>query len=282
MNRVSKRKQIRHKPQNASPLRIKLHEIIFEAETSAGKLFDIGLLAMILASIAVLMLESVPAYNTEYGRLFFALELGFTLFFTIEYLLRIYSVNSPRLYMFSFFGIIDLLSILPLYLTWFIPGVHSLMIIRGLRLIRIFRIFKLDSFVEQGETILQALKDSRKKILIFTVVILLLVCFFGSVMYLVEHKINQNFDNIPRSIYWAIVTITTVGYGDISPSSNLGQFVASIIMLMGYAIIAVPTGIVTSSMINAHKAVTTICCPNCAKEDHDRDAVFCKHCGYAL
>jgi voltage-gated potassium channel len=274
-------KKIKTKPEGFSKSRQRLHEIIFEAETRAGRLFDIALLFMILASIITIMLESVPSYYAQYQTFFYTVEWVFTIFFTIEYLLRIYAVYSPRYYIFSFFGLIDLLSILPGYISLFIPGMQSLMIIRGLRLVRLFRIFKLDAFVIQGNHILNALVQSRNKLIVFALSIMLLVTIFGSVMYLVEHDINSQFDSIPRSIYWAIVTITTVGYGDMSPRTPFGQFMASIIMMMGYVIIAVPTGIVASSFINT-KDINTETCPNCAKEGHDPDAKFCDQCGHAL
>jgi len=283
MKDIFRKNELKRKPEGFSRFREKLHEIIFEAETKAGKLFDILLLVMIFMSIIVLMLESVPAYYAVYSEFFLILEWVFTIFFTIEYLLRIYSVYSPRYYIFSFFGIIDLLSVLPSYLTILVPGMHSLMIVRGLRLLRVFRIFKLDSFIDQGNIILSALNDSKKKLIIFAITILILVTIFGSVMYLAEHQVNPGFDSIPRCIYWAIVTITTVGYGDISPITTFGQFLASIIMLMGYIIIAVPTGIVTSSIIRENKnSFNTISCPNCAKEGHDKEAVYCDRCGSLL
>lgn len=278
------KKVLKTKPEKFSPFREKLHEIIFEAETPAGKLFDIVLLIMIFLSIIVLMLESVPQYYIAHKNLFLTLEWVFTMFFTVEFFLRLYCVYSPKRYIFSFFGIVDLLSILPSYLTYFVPGMHSLMIIRGLRLLRVFRIFKLEGFIDQGNIIVRALIQSRNKIIIFSSTILILVSIFGSLMYLIEHEVNSNFDSIPRSIYWSIVTITTVGYGDISPTTSLGQFVASIIMLLGYVIIAIPTGIVTSAIIMDNKKddINTITCPNCAKEGHDQKAIYCDRCGHTL
>jgi len=278
------KKVLKTKPENFSPLREKLHTIIFESETKAGKLFDVVLLIMIILSIGVLMLESVPEYYTSFKYLFITLEWVFTIFFTIEFILRLYCVYSPKRYISSFFGIVDLLSVLPSYLTFFIPGMNSLMIIRGLRLLRVFRIFKLDTFIDQGNIIIRALHQSRNKIIIFTTTIIILVSIFGSIMFLIEHNVNSNFDSIPRSIYWSIVTITTVGYGDISPTTPLGQFVASIIMLLGYVIIAIPTGIVTSAIImdNNRKDVNTITCPNCMKEGHDSMAIYCDRCGHEL
>lgn len=283
MKDIFRKEDLKRKPEGFSKTRSRLHEIIFEAETKEGRAFDIVLLIMIVLSIATLMLETVPNYYAKYRDIFFILEWTFTTFFTIEYFLRVYTVYSPRYYVTSFFGVVDLFSILPSYLTLLVPGLHSLMIIRALRLMRVFRIFKLDSFIDQGNLILNALMESRKKIVVFTIFILIMVCIFGSIMYLIERDVNQNFDSIPRSMYWAIVTITTVGYGDISPSTPFGQFIATIIMLMGYVIIAVPTGIVTSSLMQQKKTnENTISCPNCGKEGHDKEAKYCDRCGYLL
>ena len=283
MKDIFRKEDLKRKPKGFSSFRSRLHEIIFESETREGRLFDILLLVMIIMSIATLMLETVPHYYEKYKDIFFILEWTFTAFFTIEYFMRIYTVYSPRYYVTSFFGVVDLFSILPSYLTLLVPGMHSLMIIRALRLMRVFRIFKLDGFIDQGNLILNALLESRKKIMVFTIFILIMVCIFGSIMYLIERGVNENFDSIPRSMYWAIVTITTVGYGDISPSTSLGQFIATIIMLMGYVIIAVPTGIVTSSLMHQkNKDRNTISCPNCAKEGHDMEAKYCDRCGYML
>ncbi len=276
-------KEQKRKPYSFSPIREKLHEIIFEAETTAGKIFDIALLIMILLSIITLMLETVPAYYKNYKTVFLTLEWIFTIFFTVEYFLRIYCVYRPRFYIFSFYGLVDLMSILPSYLALVIPGMHSLMIVRGLRLTRVFRIFKLDAFIEQGNLILNALNDSRRKLTIFAMTIIIMVSIFGSLMYLIENGINPQFDSIPRSIYWCIVTITTVGYGDMAPNTPFGQFLASIIMLMGYIIIAVPTGIVTSSIIKESKMYpNTITCKNCSKEGHANEAKYCDKCGFEL
>jgi voltage-gated potassium channel len=275
---------LKQKPDKFNSFRERLHEIIFEAETPEGKLFDVILLGMILLSILVLMLETVPAYQARWQDEFKILDWTFTLFFTIEYLLRLYCVYSPKRYVVSFFGIIDLISILPSYLSIFFPGTQSLMIVRGLRLLRVFRIFKLDNFLHQGNVIVAALKSSRTKISIFMFFVLLLVNIFGSIMYLVEHEVNEGFNSIPRGIYWSIVTITTVGYGDISPVTPLGQMIASVIMIMGYAIIAVPTGIVTSAVMKAEKPEksTSESCINCGKDGHDHNAVYCKFCGHHL
>jgi voltage-gated potassium channel len=268
-----------------SEFRASLHEVIFEADTKNGKLFDVILLIAILASVIIVILESVPSYQDKYGALFVALEWVFTIFFTIEYALRLYAVYKPIKYAKSFFGIIDLLSILPTYLSLIFVGTQSLMIVRGLRLLRVFRIFKLGNFLSQGQVIIAALKSSRDKIVVFVIFILIMVSIFGSIMYLVEGTYpDTKFDSIPRSIYWAIVTLTTVGYGDISPITPFGQAIAAVIMISGYAIIAVPTGIVTAEAMQlAEKAkikdVSTQSCRHCSAEGHDEDAKYCKYCG---
>ncbi|MFK7899197.1 MAG: ion transporter, partial [Cyclobacteriaceae bacterium] len=216
-----------------------------------------------------------------FGSWFTHLEWIFTAFFLAEYVLRLYCTHKPIKYATSFFGIVDLLSILPTLLSFFIVGGQSLMIIRGLRLLRVFRIFKLANFLSQGQLIMSALKASKAKIIVFMIFIVILVSIFGSLMYLIEGKSDSGFDSIPHSIYWAIVTLTTVGYGDISPVTPLGQLVASIIMIAGYAIIAVPTGIVTGEIIKK-TVVSTQSCKNCSEEGHDKDAEYCKYCGHKL
>jgi len=269
------------------PRKEKIHEIIFEADTPMGKWFDIILIFLIIASVVVVMLESVDSYDANYHKFFDILEWGFTIFFTIEYVLRLYCVYRPWKYALSFYGIIDLLAILPSYLSFFIVGSESLMVIRAIRLLRIFRIFKLANYSKEGRFIMAALKASRRKVFVFLMFILLLVVIFGSVMYLIEGNVKDSkFDSIPRSIYWAIVTLTTVGYGDISPSTSLGQFLAAMVMMLGYAVIAVPTGIVTAEFANANgkdnKDHNTQVCRFCAEDDHDDDAKFCKTCGEIL
>ncbi|MBK8634382.1 MAG: ion transporter [Saprospiraceae bacterium] len=265
-----------------SPLRRRLHGIIFEAETVEGRLFDIILLLAILLSVIIVMLETVPSYQLQYGRLFTVLEWIFTFIFLIEYGLRIYCVKKPWNYIFSFFGLVDLMSILPIFLSLIFVGTQSLMIIRGIRLLRVFRIFKLVNFLSQGQIIMAALKASREKIFLFMIFILILVSIFGSLMYLIEGRTNAGFDSIPRSIYWAIVTLTTVGYGDISPQSPIGQFLASLIMIAGYSILAVPTGIVTGEIIKSSNRAYTESCPHCTKEGHAKGAKFCDQCGGIL
>ncbi len=263
------------------PSREKLYEVIFRADTPLGKLFDVVLLAFIVASVLTVTLESVPSLNRNYLRLFRFLEWLFTIFFTIEYALRIYCVYRPWKYITSFYGIIDLLAILPTYLSLFIAGSHSLVVIRALRLLRVFRIFKLASFMRQGSVIVQALQQSRSKILVFLYFIFLMVVIIGALMYFIEGDVNTEFDSIPRSIYWAIVTLTTVGYGDISPITSIGQFIAALVMIMGYAVIAVPTGIITKEIITSEKINQQVC-HHCSREGHDTDANYCKFCGGEL
>ena len=261
----------------------KLHQVIYESNTAAGKAFDVSLLVVIVASIITVMLDSIRSLHQAYGELFNVLEWSFTVLFTIEYILRLICIKKPLLYVTSFLGVIDLLAIIPSYLSIFYVGAQSLLVFRALRLLRIFRIFKLTHFLTEMQFLGTAVKGSLKKISIFMLVVLALVIILGSVMYLIEGRKN-GFDSIPESIYWAIVTITTVGYGDISPVTPLGKFVASFIMFIGYGIIAVPTGIVTTEMALAvrRKEHHTETCPSCGREGHDRDADFCKYCGGRL
>ena len=263
--------------------RSRLHEVIFESNTSAGKAFDICLLICILASICVVMLDSVSSLHSRYSNLFFVLEWFFTILFTIEYLLRIIAVKKPLLYVVSFLGLVDLLAIVPMYLSIFLTGAQSLLVLRALRLLRIFRIFKLTHFLSEMSFLGAALRSGAKKISIFMLVVLAIVVILGSVMYLVEPAEN-GFTSIPESIYWAIVTITTVGYGDIAPTTPTGKFIASVIMLIGYAIIAVPTGILTTeiALMSRNKNKGHEACPACGREGHDDNAVFCKFCGERL
>lgn len=262
--------------------RDKLYEIIFEAETPAGRGFDITLLWAIVISILAVMLESVNRVQARYGNLLKAVEWVFTVIFTLEYIARIISVRSPRRYIFSFLGFIDLLALLPSYLSLFFVGSQYFLAIRIVRLLRVFRIFKLTRYLGEADILSRALRASRHKITVFLGVVLSIVVVSGTLMYLVEGPEN-GFTSIPISIYWAIVTLTTVGYGDISPQTALGQALASFIMIMGYGIIAVPTGIVTSELTRAGlEKASTHTCPNCLLQDHDVDAVFCKRCGSKL
>lgn len=277
-------KPLGDRPFRRSPLREKIHEIIFEADTPMGKLFDVVLLILIAASVLIVMLESVNYINVRFNRIFFILEWIFTAIFTLEYALRLYSVYRPWRYASSFFGIVDLLAILPAYLSLLIAaGAQPLMVIRAFRLIRIFRIFKLGHFLNEGNTILRALRASQIKISVFLTFVVLLVIIIGSVMYLVEGGEGSGFSSIPRSIYWAIVTLTTVGYGDITPSTEIGQFLSALVMILGYAIIAVPTGIVSAEMVRDQKMlVNTQVCRFCGAEGHAHDARYCRRCGELL
>jgi voltage-gated potassium channel len=265
-------------------LKVKLHEIIFEADTPAGKAFDVALLIAIVASVLAVVLETVGRYQFTHGNIFHALEWIFTILFTIEYLLRLYSVRHPLKYATSFYGVVDLLAILPTYLSVIFASAQSLLVIRILRLLRVFRIFKLAHFLKESRQLVRALKASRAKISVFLFFILLMVTIIGAVMYLVEgSQGNSNFSSIPRSMYWAVVTLTTVGYGDITPTTELGQFLSAIVMVMGYAVIAVPTGIVSVELFRTPKeGISTQACRYCGKEGHDADADFCKYCGNSL
>ena len=264
--------------------RQKVHEIIFEADTVNGKLFDIILLVAIILSIIGVMLESVEEIDKKYHELIIAFEWGFTILFTIEYFFRIYAVNRPFKYIFSFMGIVDLLAIIPTYLIFIFPAAHSLSVIRAIRLIRIFRIFKLSRYLRGAHTMQIALRSSRPKIIVFLLSIMLLVIILGTLMYIVESSSSTNgFENIPDSIYWAIITLTTVGYGDIVPMTIFGKIVASFIMILGYGIIAVPTGIVTAEFSRKRKEkVNTQVCPDCTAEGHEMEAKFCNKCGAEL
>lgn len=262
----------------------KIHEIIYEADTPAGKLFDLVLLIIILASILLVMLESVKPIYENYSDILNISEWVITIFFSIEYIARIISVKKPSRYIFSFYGIIDLLSTIPKYLSLFIIGSHSLVVLRALRLMRVFRILKLTRYIGESTNFVRALKKSRAKIAVFLSFVLILCIILGTVMYLVESD-ESGFTSIPRSVYWAIVTLTTVGYGDIAPVTALGQFIASIIMIMGYGIIAVPTGIVSSEMTKVEKdniPTNTKACTSCTEEYHRDDAEFCHKCGHQL
>lgn len=261
----------------------RIREIIFEADTLSGKAFDLGLLLAIILSVLAVMLESVKAIELEYGDYLTMVEWVFTIVFTVEYILRIYITGKPLKYIFSFFGMVDLLSLIPTYLSIVFVGSHSLLIIRSIRLLRIFRILKLARFIGEAESLVNALKASRSKIIIFVFAVLCITMVMGTAMYMIEGGEN-GFTSIPRSIYWAIVTLTTVGYGDIAPQTVLGQALASVIMIFGYGIIAVPTGIVGAEIAYNKKEgeITTQTCPECSHEGHDSDARHCKFCGGKL
>lgn len=267
---------------HSSAWRERLYVIIFESNTPAGKHFDLLLILAIATSVAVVMLDSVKVIGESYGVALHIAEWLFTLLFTAEYVLRMLCVSQPKKYAFSFFGIVDLLSFLPTYFSIFVPGTEYMMILRVLRIMRVFRILKLGAYLSEANVLVRSLKASRKKIEVFLFTVILLVIIFGSLMYLIEGEEN-GFTSIPRGIYWAIVTLTTVGYGDISPATPWGQGLASLIMICGYAIIAVPTGIVSAEMVRAsgeRKERKT--CPGCGARYHDQDAEFCKYCGGGL
>lgn len=259
-------------------LRLRLHEIIFEAETPEGRAFDVVLLWAILLNVGVILLESVAALQGRFDGLFTALEWGFTGLFTLEYALRLWTVRRPLLYATSFLGIVDLFAIVPTFIGLFIPGWQSLRVIRILRLLRVFRILKLTGFTDASDAISHALRASRPKIMVFLFAVLALVTIVGTLMYLVEGEAS-GFTSIPRSVYWAIVTVTTVGYGDLAPSTVLGQIIASVMMITGYAIIAVPTGIVGAELARGSTRRSTRACDACGAEGHRDDAGFCYRCG---
>jgi voltage-gated potassium channel len=261
-----------------------LHEIIYEADTKAGKLFDVILLWLILASITLVMLESVRTLDLKYHQFFNISEWVITILFTIEYILRIVSVKKPKKYIFSFYGIIDLLSTIPKYLSFAFGGAHALAALRALRLLRVFRILKLTRYVGATNNLSKALKASRFRILVFISAVIVICIIIGTMMYLIEGD-QSGFTSIPQGVYWAIVTLTTVGYGDISPQTPFGQFLASMVMILGYGIIAIPTGIVTSefSKLNPKSvSLNTQSCPHCSAENHHDGSEFCYHCGSKL
>jgi len=258
-----------------------MHEVIFEADTPAGRLFDLLLFVAIAASVAMVLLESVEPVRTEHGTALRIAEWSFTGVFTLEYACRLYAVQRPWKYAVSFYGAVDLLAIVPTYVSVAVPGAQSLLVIRALRLLRVFRVLKLVHFVDEAHQLRVALRGSLRKVTIFLGVVLTVVVIVGALMYLIEGAEN-GFTSIPRSIYWAIVTMTTVGYGDIAPQTVAGQTVAAIVMVLGYAIIAVPTGIVSVELARAGRDVSTTACPSCASDGHDIDARHCKYCGAPL
>lgn len=266
------------------PWKHKLHEIIYEADTPAGKLFDVVLLFVIVASIALVMLESVASINRRFYYEFFIAEWIITILFTIEYILRIVAINSPKKYIFSFYGIVDLLATIPTYLAFLITGGNLFLAVRSLRLLRVFRILKITRYIGESNKLARALVNSKAKILVFLFAVFILCIIMGTVMYLVEGPEN-GYTSIPISIYWCIVTLTTVGFGDIHPVTPLGRAIASLIMITGYGIIAVPTGIVTAEMSRENEGtspVNTQVCPNCNENIHLDKAQFCHNCGYPL
>lgn len=276
---------------NQKSWRQKLHEIIYEADTPMGKLFDIVLLFLILLSVILVMLESVQAIDVKYHDLLYLSEWIITIFFTIEYIARVVVVKKPFRYIFSFYGIIDLLSTIPLYLSMILVGSHYFLAVRALRLLRIFRILKITRYIGESNKLAKALKDSRAKIFVFLFAVLIISIIAGTLMYLIEGEAS-GFVSIPVSVYWCIVTLTTVGFGDIAPVTPLGQLIAALIMIMGYGIIAVPTGIVSAEYTksmgkddklgNNYVHVNTQVCRNCGASKHRDDAEFCHSCGAHL
>jgi len=254
------------------------HEVIFESDTPAGKAFDVILILLILASIVVVMLDSVQGIRGEHGTALLAAEWTFTILFTIEYCLRLACVGRPAHYARSFFGVVDLLAIVPTYVSLALPGAQALLVIRTVRILRVFRVLKLANYVSESERLMRALYASRRKIEVFLFAVFTLVVIFGALMYLIEGPEN-GFTSIPRGLYWAVVTMTTVGYGDIAPQTNFGQAVSAFIMILGYGIIAVPTGIVTAQLTQGAMDVSGQACPSCGAGGHRVDAAFCRLCG---
>lgn len=264
------------------PWQQKLHSIIFEAETRTGKIFDMILLWAILFSVATVLLDSVEAVRNIYGDWLRAAEWGFTILFTVEYVLRLMVVIRPRAFVFSFWGIIDLLAILPSYLSLILSGSHYLLVIRCFRLLRIFRVFRLSRFIGEARVLRDALTSSTPKITVFFGVVVAVVFIMGTLMFVIEGP-EHGYTSIPRGIYWAIVTLTTVGYGDIAPQTIIGQTLASLLMILGYAIIAVPTGIVSAELTFSQKEhYNTETCPTCMHVGHERDSEYCRKCGGKL
>jgi voltage-gated potassium channel len=264
-----------HRPK--TQWRRRLHGVIFEADTPAGKAFDVVLIGSIVCSVAAAVLESVSSIRVAYGSVLYGVEWFFTILFTVEYGLRLLSLTQPRRYMMSFFGVVDVLAVVPTYLSVVLPGSQYFLTVRILRLLRIFRVLKLSEYLAEAEVIIRALRESRRKISVFLLGVLTAVVIMGALMYVIEGEAH-GFTSIPISIYWAIVTMTTVGYGDLSPHTALGKAVASCVMILGYAIIAVPTGIVTVEMSHAMRTrVSTRACPRCSAEGHEHDAFYCTH-----
>lgn len=262
--------------------RARAHEIIFEADTPAGKAFDIALIFTIILSVIAVMLESVAPVRARYGPVLRTAEWVITILFTVEYVLRLLCVGQPVRYARSFFGIIDLLAILPTYISVIVPGAQALVVVRVLRILRVFRVLKLVQYVEEAATLQRALRASGRKILVFVFVVVMLVVIVGALMYLVEGE-DAGFTSIPLAVYWAVVTVTTVGYGDIAPATAPGQFLSALLMIVGYGIIAVPTGIVTTELVRDRSTpVSTQACRECSAEGHDPDARYCKRCGAEL
>lgn len=274
-------------PMTMAPWRVRLHEVIFEADDRAGKAFDIVLIGAILASVLVIILDSVQSIRAAYHGLFIGFEWFFTILFTIEYIARIIAVRRPLRYIFSFYGIVDLLSILPSYIGLVAPGAQNFMVIRMLRLLRIFRVFKLVRFIGEADALRHAFYAARHKIGVFLTVVLIIITIMATAMHVIETSAgNDDFSSLPQAMYWAVVTLTTVGYGDITPVTTLGKFLSATMMLIGYSMIIVPAGILSAeiaveSQRHARRS-TTQHCPSCSRDGHEYDAVYCKFCGEPL
>ncbi|WP_110598842.1 ion transporter [Salinicola lusitanus] len=263
-----------------SLLRKRLFQIIFESDTPQAKAFDIVLITLILVSVGTVFLDSVPGLHARYGRIFYFIEWGFTLIFTLELVLRLYCLDRPLRYLRSFYGVLDLLAILPTWLALFIPGAQSLLVVRVLRVLRVFRVLRLMEFVGEGRMLVEALQRSQRKILLFLTTILLIITIFGALIYMIEPP-EAGFTSMPRAMYWAIVTLTTVGYGDIAPVTPLGQFISAVMMILGYSIIAVPTGVFSAEVIRSiqRERYSEEACPGCGHEGHERGSKYCRFCG---
>lgn len=270
--------------QESSSLKTAIYDVIFGYESKAGRLFDVVLIVLIVASVTSVLLDSVESLHLGYGRILYGMEWAFTAIFTVEYVLRLYSTPNKKEYALSFYGLIDLFSILPTYIAFLLPSAQYLLVIRIMRVLRIFRILKLFRYIGEANLLYSALLGARRKILVFLFSVLTLIVIFGALMFVIEGP-EHGFNSIPQSIYWAIVTITTVGYGDIAPQTPLGQFVAGIAMISGYAIIAVPTGIIGAELMNEFQTRSSEQqndsrkCSSCKAHGHDMDARFCKYCG---
>jgi voltage-gated potassium channel len=268
-------------PSHTSDWRERLHQIIFEADTPAGKVFDVALLIAISTSVVAVSLESVAAFQREHAQTLRVFDVVVTVLFTVEYILRLVAVDRPLRYATSFYGVIDLVAIVPGFVSFLFPGAQSLLVIRAVRLLRVFRVLKLGHYLSEAQVLSAALRASKNKITVFLGAVAIITVIMGALMYLIEGE-DAGFTSIPRGVYWAIVTMTTVGYGDIAPQTALGQILAAILMVSGYGIIAVPTGIVTMELVNANRQVTTQACKSCTREGHEIDAVYCKYCGEKL
>lgn len=270
------------KPAAPISLKQRAYTVIFGTETPAGRWFDISLIIVILLSIAIVALDSIAAIHERLGVTLYGMEWFFTILFTVEYITRLWCSPNPRAYMFSFYGVVDLLSILPTYLGLVLPNTNNLIVIRILRVLRIFRILRLFRFINEANLLTRSLYASRRKILVFMFGVVSIIVIFGSLMYVVEGP-THGFTSLPRSIYWAIVTVSTVGYGDIVPQTSLGQAVAALAMVTSYAIIAIPTGIISAELLNEHQRMKSARrCGNCERSGHETDAEYCRHCGAPL